>query len=159
MKKYSLSRKEAIEKIEKIKLSNNCWLNKSEDKIKEIKSKISNTVKDNFNKMSDFDFKSMSHHNKEYWMKKGYNEKESIKKAFEIGEKNRDRFKLLKKENPKKYSELQTTSIQYWLNKGLSQEEAQMALKERQATFSLEKCVKKYGKELGLEKYLDRQNR
>lgn len=38
-----------------------------------------------------------------------------------------------------------STQLQWWLNKGYTEEEAQKLLKERQATFTLEKCIQKYG--------------
>lgn len=40
---------------------------------------------------------------------------------------------------------------------GMSDEEAVKALSERQATFSLEKCIEKYGDEKGLERWKERQ--
>lgn len=54
---------------------------------------------------------------------------------------------------------LYTTRVDYYLNKGMSLEEAQRALTERQRTFSLEKCIKKYGKEEGLRRWKERQTR
>jgi len=52
-----------------------------------------------------------------------------------------------------------TTSIEYWLKKGYTEEEAKEKLSERQRTFTLEKCIKKYGEEKGLEIWKDRQFR
>lgn len=40
---------------------------------------------------------------------------------------------------------VRNTQLQYWLNMWFSKEEACLKLKERQKTFSLEKCIKKYG--------------
>ncbi|MEG1142150.1 MAG: hypothetical protein RSE41_06875, partial [Clostridia bacterium] len=40
---------------------------------------------------------------------------------------------------------LYNTQIEFYLNKGMSNEEAENALNERQKTFSLEKCIEKYG--------------
>lgn len=54
---------------------------------------------------------------------------------------------------------IRTNQIQYYLNKGFSQDESEKLLKERQTTFTLEKCITKYGKVLGPKKYLDRQER
>ena len=51
------------------------------------------------------------------------------------------------------------TQLSYYLNKGYSYEEAYLKLKERQATFSLEKCIQKYGEELGNIKFLERQRK
>jgi hypothetical protein len=52
-----------------------------------------------------------------------------------------------------------TTRLDYWVNKGFSEEEAEKKLKERQLTFTLEKCVEKYGDEKGREVYTDRQKK
>lgn len=49
------------------------------------------------------------------------------------------------------------TTIEYYLNKGMTIEEAKEALCNRQATFSLYKCIKKYGEERGLEIFNNRQ--
>lgn len=50
-----------------------------------------------------------------------------------------------------------TTNIEYYLNQGMSEEEACIALYNRQATFSLYKCIEKYGEEKGLEIFNNRQ--
>jgi len=49
------------------------------------------------------------------------------------------------------------TNIEYYLNQGMSEEDAKIALSERQATFSLYKCIQKYGDEKGLEIFNERQ--
>lgn len=41
--------------------------------------------------------------------------------------------------------ERQPTRIEYYLAKGMSETEAKVALSKRQSTFSLEKCIEKYG--------------
>lgn len=43
------------------------------------------------------------------------------------------------------------TTLDYYLSKGMTTDEATIALKERQSTFSLEKCIHKYGVEKGKE--------
>ena len=52
-----------------------------------------------------------------------------------------------------------TTELSYYVNKGFSEEESKILLKDRQTTFSLEKCIKKYGEELGLQRWKDRQEK
>ena len=51
------------------------------------------------------------------------------------------------------------TTIEYYLNKGMTQEDAELALKERQQTFTIEKCIKKYGEEKGIEVFKERQQK
>jgi len=51
------------------------------------------------------------------------------------------------------------TKIEYYLNKGFSKEESEKMLSERQKTFTLEKCVEKYGEEKGKEVFQARQEK
>lgn len=45
----------------------------------------------------------------------------------------------------------------YWLKRGFTDEEASKLIKERQTTFSLEKCISKWGEEEGTRKFNERQ--
>ena len=51
------------------------------------------------------------------------------------------------------------TRIEYWLAKGYSEEEAKELLRNRQTTFTLQKCIDKYGKEEGEKIFNDRQKK
>lgn len=69
-------------------------------------------------------------------------------------------------EGRKKYEEYRevrktcsTRSLSGWIKKGYSEEEAAEMLKKQQATFSLEKCIDKYGKEDGVNIWKERQER
>jgi len=61
--------------------------------------------------------------------------------------------------NPEKYYDKTTNRLEYWLKKGFSLEKSKELLKERQSTFSLNKCIEKYGDVDGLKKYNDRQKK
>ena len=50
-----------------------------------------------------------------------------------------------------------TTKIEYYLNKGMSQEDAEFALHERQAVGRKEKFIERYGEEDGLRRWNERQ--
>ena len=52
-----------------------------------------------------------------------------------------------------------TNQIKYWINKGYSYEEAKQKVSERQSTFTLEKCIAKYGEEEGTRRYTERQTK
>lgn len=54
---------------------------------------------------------------------------------------------------------IKSTNIEYYLNQGMSEDDAKKALHDRQLTFTLEKCIKKYGEKKGIEKYNERQNK
>jgi G:T-mismatch repair DNA endonuclease (very short patch repair protein) len=52
-----------------------------------------------------------------------------------------------------------TTTLEYYLNRGYSEEESKRMLAERQTTFSLEKCIHKHGEELGYKIWEERQSK
>lgn len=51
------------------------------------------------------------------------------------------------------------TTLEYYINKGYSIEESKNLLKERQRTFTLDKCIDKLGEEIGYSRWLDRQEK
>lgn len=51
------------------------------------------------------------------------------------------------------------TKLEYYTSRGMSEEEARRALSERQTTFSLEKCIEKYGETAGKARWLERQEK
>lgn len=51
-----------------------------------------------------------------------------------------------------------TTRLDYYLDRGMSETEAKITLSERQTTFSLQKCLERYGED-GLRIFEDRQAR
>lgn len=52
-----------------------------------------------------------------------------------------------------------TTTLDYWIKKGFSEVEAKQIISKRQSTFSLEKCIEKFGKEEGLKIWNKRQEK
>lgn len=50
-----------------------------------------------------------------------------------------------------------TNQIKYWINKGYSEEDAIKKVSDRQRTFTIEKCIDKYGEEIGRKIYNERQ--
>lgn len=52
-----------------------------------------------------------------------------------------------------------TTKISYYTSRGYSEKEAKRLLSERQSTFSLKKCVGKYGEEEGRKIWQERQDK
>ena len=128
------------------------WLNRglSEDKAKEY-------------------IKTLRPVNKEYWIKLGYSEEESILQIegqklvslrgcvarFGVVEGEKIWYKREKKRSiaGKKGS----AGLEYWVKKGYSLEEAKIKRSQRQSTFSKEICIEKYGEEEGLKKFTERQ--
>lgn len=51
-----------------------------------------------------------------------------------------------------------TTQLKYWINKkGYTEEEAKLKIKNRQTTFSKDKCIEKYGMDVGIKIFEERQ--
>jgi hypothetical protein len=142
MSKYKISKEEAI------KLMNERALERG----KEIKSGLDIKLNENENF-----HKEKSHQTKEYWIKRGYGEKESIQKSSEIMNMIHNKSTIKRKNNPDKYKDILTTQIGYWLKKGYPEKEAKEKLIERQKTFSLDKCIEKYGDKIGEDVFNKRQ--
>lgn len=90
--------------------------------------------------------KSLSPFSIHFYLKKGYSKDEAIKLRDEA---------VIKSNEDK----LIPTQLEYWLRKGLSKEDAMEKLSERQSTFTLEKCIDKYGEAKGRERWNERQKK
>jgi hypothetical protein len=51
------------------------------------------------------------------------------------------------------------TTLSYWKNQGFSEDESRLKIKERQTTFSLKKCIQKYGEVVGKARWVERQKK
>lgn len=71
------------------------------------------------------------------------------KLRLEYFEKNKEKIKFAIKD----------TNIEFYLNQGMSKDDAKKALKKRQSTFTLEKCIQRYGEDKGKEMYIKRQQK
>ena len=80
------------------------------------------------------------------------------KKFVHADKVNRDELRKRQMETTKNNDNV-TVTLSYWLSQGYSEEEAKEKLKERQTTFTLEKCIEKYGEEAGRQRWLDRQEK
>lgn len=105
---------------------------------------------------ADFERNSRRPIRKEYWVKKGFSEQEAIEKAKES--KNNNNLSGARASRPLNPWETDTR-IEYYLERGYSSEDAKNALKERQTTFTLGKCIEKYGEEKGPEIWQVRQDK
>jgi len=52
-----------------------------------------------------------------------------------------------------------TTRLEYYTSRGYSEEDAKIALKKRQSSFTLEKCIEKYGEVGGVARWKERQRK
>jgi hypothetical protein len=89
--------------------------------------------------------------NTEFWVNKGYSENES-KDII-----NKNQINAAKQVNFEK--RIIPSNIEYWINKGYSKEESRQNVSEHQSTFSLDKCILKYGEENGKKRFTERQNK
>jgi hypothetical protein len=105
---------------------------------------------------------------KEYWIHRGYSEDDAVLQT-ELHLMNTERAFVLKygeNEGKKKFNEKKTKegkfnsqrSIDYWISRGYNEADAKLKIKEKQTTFTLDKCIDKYGVDVGTKKFKDRQN-
>ncbi len=101
--------------------------------------------------------------NNNYWISRGWNMNESNEKIKEEQSKRGKAYQLQLKEVKKvdlyKWKSKYNTNIEYFLEKGYSNEESIKLLSERQTTFSKEKCILKYGKVEGTKIWRERQEK
>lgn len=91
----------------------------------------------------------------EYWVNKGYSLDDAVQEISNRQSLNSKKYHDRMKDNDCSYSN--GKQLQYYLDKGHSLIVSKELLRESQRTFSLEKCLMKYGEELGLKIYKDRQ--
>lgn len=89
--------------------------------------------------------------NIQFWVNKGFSEDE----AKEFVTKNQSN--ATKHVNYEK--RLIPNNLGYWINKGFSEEDSKQKVSEYQSTFSLNKCIQKYGKVEGEKRFTERQNK
>lgn len=100
------------------------------------------------------------------WSKKHFLELGFTEEQAEIEVKKRAKTREEKMEKHRKqhresgdYKKFSNCCIEFYLERGYSQDEAEEILKQRQATNKLETYIKKYGEELGYEKFMERNKR
>jgi hypothetical protein len=132
------------------------WLNRNF-----LPNKAEQHARDFFNvpwKSIPKNLKCTTHFAIDYWTIRGYSNEDAIKKISEIQSKNSKSFHEKRKKSPEKYYSSNATRIEYWLKKYNGDGTlAANALRDRQTTFSLEKCIEKHGGVLGYIAWQSRQ--
>lgn len=100
-----------------------------------------------------YKIKSFRKSNKEYWIKRGYDEKSSIEMVSMYQKSNSEKLVDKIKKYPEKFKCLRSNQIGYWIKKGLSYEESKSAVSKRQNMISLQFYIDKFGEEEGKIKY------
>lgn len=99
----------------------------------------------------------------EYWVNNGLSEEEAIKKIKENSKKgskiSNEKQRELRELDYESWAVKMSTTKYYWMNTGLSEEEAIEKVRERQTTFSKDICIKQYGEEKGIAIWKERQDK
>lgn len=124
---------------------------RSEQSMKTSPFKIETWIEKGMTKHeAEFEVKSRRKINKEYWIKKGFSEEEAIRYVSD------SQARIARHS---KSDDSYPTQLKYWIKKGFSEDDAKKKQSERQATFTLEKCISKYGDKDGRKKWKDRQDK
>jgi hypothetical protein len=160
------SSKYATSSIEFQKQKYNLTDNEACEKIKNRQIKIKSKRKETYKKYLDEDpdyFKKISGYSITKFITQGHSSDEAERlykqASLRVSAKNKKWAETQKTNNPEYWNSRSETQLQYWINKGYTENEAKLILKDRQTTFSLEKCIKKYGEVEGTKKWVERQEK
>lgn len=91
----------------------------------------------------------------DFWLTRGYSKEAATEKVSQI-QSNRVKKGF---ENGSFDNRLLPSNLVYWTSRGYSHEEAKLKIKEKQTTFSLNICIKKYGEIKGTKIFKERQTK
>lgn len=99
-------------------------------------------------------FKKKSRYNKEYWTSRGYTEEEAVANISAL------QSKYGNMQDPEKAKFNSHLCKEFWITRsGMTEEEAEKIISQRQKTFTKEKCIEKYGLDAGLKRWEERQQK
>jgi len=93
----------------------------------------------------------------DFWLARGYSLDEAVLKQKETQSRNSNR--VSEKYTKEERRCFRNTTLEFYIERGFTESEAQEQRKERQKTFSLKKCVERFGEEEGLRIFKERQTR
>lgn len=95
-----------------------------------------------------------------FWINKGYSEGKAKKKVNEFLKTNLwNKNEYYRKNEPERFKNTIPSQIGYWIKRGYSEEDAKKEISERQRTFTLSKCIIKYGDIKGRRIFKQRQEK
>lgn len=141
---YNLTKSDLVSKNENKRISERNYKLMKEGKLKGF------TSENNPSKSDSFKNGEYSPYSKNFKKYEGLNDEEKDKIISDL---------FSKREETRSKNNNNNTTIDYYLNKGYTLRESYFLLKERQRTFTLEKCIKKYGQEEGTRIYKERQEK
>jgi len=95
----------------------------------------------------------------EFWIKKGLSIEEAEIQVKKVMNEIHEKTSIKLKSDRKKYATKYPTKIEYYIDKGFNENEANEKISKIQNRFSLEKCIHKYGKEEGKKIWTERQDK
>ena len=96
----------------------------------------------------------------EYWIIRGLSEEEAGIKAKQTKQmNNRLGNQSMRSKDPDEIKSFSRRCKEYWLARGMNDEDAQQMVKIAQKTFSLEKCIARYGEDDGYNVWKNRQEK
>jgi len=104
---------------------------------------------------ADFERNSRRPIRKEYWMKKGHTESDSINLAINC--KNNNNKKGAESQNSNIHKITSKRCTEYYTTRGYSIEESKKFVSNNQTMFSKEICINKYGQDAGMKVWQERQ--
>lgn len=110
-----------------------------------------------YSKVSELSGYCEQPHNKQFWIFRGWSEEDATMKVSILQRNNSLKFIAKRKENPELYADIYKNQVGYWLKQGYSEEESKKLVSERQRTFTLEKCLQRYGEIEGKRIFNERQ--
>ena len=138
----------------KCKISIHFWLEKGflPQKAKEIASEYYNDLGYQWVPSSQTNF------SKDFWLDRGYTFDQAKQKVTAIQKNNSNKF-VEKNKNLSDFDRKSSrnTALEYYLSRGYSMNDSIILRSNRQKTFTLEKCIEKYGLELGTQRFQQRQ--
>lgn len=106
---------------------------------------------------ADFERNSRRPIRKEYWIIRGYCEEEAITLAKNVKDDNNKKGAATDRGILKRVGS--QMCVEHWIVKGYSEEEAKEIISKIDTSFSLEKCIRKYGEEKGKLFWKQRQEK
>ena len=107
----------------------------------------------------DAKIKSMRPSNIEHWVQKGLSQNEAREKVQQFQSSASIIGADKKKKNPHLYRGTLPSHTEYWVKRGYSEAQAKRKVVEHQTTFSLKKCIDRYGEEDGRQRWKQRQDK
>lgn len=95
----------------------------------------------------------------EYWVSKGYTEEDAKIEISNIQRGFSNKYVTWAREHPDEYSKKNVKNVNCWLSRGYSEKQAKKIISESQKTFTLEKCIEKYGEYEGKKRWEKRQKK